>query len=139
MKRIIIAIVVIIVILGLIGFLYAQGHFRNMRWETLTMIFAALAAPFQGIANWLRGGSEQDDMAKKKADFELLVKQQEEKRQFIQADIKANEDKARKLEMDMELMKANLAVMEEKQKRAKVDIMKLSTSEADQRLDKLLE
>ncbi len=73
MKKWIIIILVVIVALIIIGVLHENGYL-NFKWNTLTIIFAALAGPYTYIKNKLFNRNDSDELA-------ALLNQNKEARQ----------------------------------------------------------
>ncbi len=73
MKKWIIIILVVIVALIVIGVLHENGYL-NFKWNTLTIIFAALAGPYTYIKNKLFNRNDSDELA-------ALLNQNKEARQ----------------------------------------------------------
>lgn len=125
MKRwIIIALIVGVILLIVVGYLYDQGYL-DFKWQTLTMIFAALAGPYQMIKGYFSNKSVQDMLKKQQA------LQQEEKQHRVDFDgqIKEKEQRIQTLNKELELTTARFELLEEKKKKIQTDVEKQTVQE----------
>lgn len=116
MKRWLILLVVFVVCIGVIVVLSINGVFDNLEWETALIIIAAITGPFKLFHNSL---SSNDDEAEKKQtilELEKANNKELERGKQIKTDIKKNRELAANIEKDIELMSANLEILEKKQK-----------------------
>lgn len=107
----------IIVLLLIVGFLYSQGLI-NVKWQWLTVILAALAAPFQLIASLFSSPN--------KKIIELQNRQQqriaEEQQHRLQYDniLREKDQKIKELEITINKMKDRISELElQKQEKEK--------------------
>ena len=100
-KLVVIAIVVVIA-LGVIGYLYTQGYLQDFEWQTATMFFAALAGPYKMVMKWLKGNPEEDEILGKHDKIK-----EEEKIHRAETDAKIQEKTQKIEELDKELEVVN--------------------------------
>ncbi len=82
MKRFWIIIIIIGAILLLLGFLYDQGYLRNLEWQGLTMILAALSGPFAFFRkkfSEMGGGGTQQRIEESTQRYEAVKTAEQEK------------------------------------------------------------
>ena len=108
-KRWLITIGVIVVVLIVIGILYDNGML-NFRWQGLTMVFAALAAPYTLLKNWLIKDrktqtliNDHKDMLNKekehRKEYDEKIKLKEERIKLLNEEIKNSEQKVKEIEI----------------------------------------
>ena len=108
-KRWLITIGVIVLVLIVIGILYDNGML-NFRWQGLTMVFAALAAPYTLVKNWLIKDrktqtlvNQHKDMLenekKHRKDFDEQIKLKEDRIKLLDEEIKKSEKKVKEIEI----------------------------------------
>jgi septal ring factor EnvC (AmiA/AmiB activator) len=128
MKRwfnIIIFIVIILGVLGIIGYLQSEGVIKGFSWKGLSMIAAALAAPIKLIVNAFSSPDEK------------FVKEIEEKQKRIQKDEvihrqetdRRMEEKQQRIQMlnkELDSLETRIALLKEKQKAIEPEVMNMS-------------
>ncbi len=121
MKRWVIYIVLAVVIIGAIGFLYWKGKLQDLSWETVAIIVAAAIGPLKMLIGWVNKGEEKS-IAKKDAENTESHEEKELKRRTLASDIKEQEERTFKLEKDIELLSANIEILELKKKQLNGEI-----------------
>ncbi len=119
---------IIIIILIVIGYLYTQGYLQNFEWQTATMIFAALAAPYKMVMNWLTSDSAKEILEKHKD----IRAEEKVHRKDMDAEISEKEKKIALLDKELELVQAKIEVLEERKKKIKPEVEKMSVNELQQ-------
>ena len=130
MRRWIIAISVVLgvlIIIGIIGFLQSQGVIPEFKWQTLTMIFAGLAAPFQLLARSFK--SSDDEYPEKVIEEQEKAKEIERKhREEVDKSIKEKELRIELLNREVQTLDSRMQILKEKQQTIEPTIKKMSDS-----------
>ncbi len=142
MKRWIIVTIIAGILLLILGYLFFQGEFDEYSWESVSIVIAAILAPIKWVVFWIKGDEEKNSAE----DLNMQIGKMEEKRKEetlhqkkLLVEIKEREQQTQKLEKDLELLKANLEILEERQKKVQTDIYSMNREEADQKLNKILQ
>jgi len=125
MKRLLIIGGVIIVALFVIGYLYEQGYL-DFEWQTLTMFFAALAGPYKLLRSKFEGSSVVDNILEKN---EAVRINEVQHRKDFDVLIKEREDKIQVLNKEIELISTKYELLEEKKKKIQEDVGKMNVQD----------
>jgi len=116
------AVIIIIVILLVLGFLYSQGLI-HVKWEWLAIILAGLAAPFKLISNFLSGKSVKtqkildshvsriQEEQKHRVAYDQTIKQKEERIIELEAEVASLEEKIDNIELQQQQVKKQVNQM----------------------------
>ena len=128
-RRLIIAIIAVVLVLVVVGYLYTQGYFQNFKWQTGTMVLAALAAPYQIVMNWIKGGEDEKILKKHEAIRE------DEKKHRIDYDAQIDAKKKQIEDLDKKINEINVKVTQVEEKRATVEqkVNTMSNAELQQK------
>ncbi len=124
-KRWIIIIVAVVIALVAIGYMQEKGML-NFKWQTLTILFAALAVPFKFIANWLRGKGSIEDIQDKHA---AVRAEEKEYREAIEAKIKEREQRINLMNKELELLDTKLELVKAKREKVDEEVSKMTVDE----------
>ncbi|MFN8258186.1 MAG: hypothetical protein U0W24_21035 [Bacteroidales bacterium] len=116
MNRWLIVILIVFVVLIGIGIAYDMGLFDNITFGGLSTLFAALAAPYLMVKNWLFGNKEIKQFQDK---YEHMKVEEGVHRTDTDIQIKAKEKRIAELDKEIQLLDAKLQVLE--MKKSKVD------------------
>jgi hypothetical protein len=127
MKRwkLLVIIAIIIIILIVVGYFYSQGYLQDFEWQTATMFFAALAAPYKMVKNWLKSDKVQDILGKHEA------MKEDEKKHRVETD-KDIEEKQKRIELlgkQLELIDSRLEIIEAEKRKIRPDVEKMNNEE----------
>jgi len=114
-RRLIIIAITAVLVLVVVGYLYTQGYFQNLKWQTGTMILAAIAGPYKLVSNWVKGGGETNDILKRNEAMRA-----DEKKHRIEYDAQINAKQKQIDDLDKKINDLNAKVIEVDQKRAVV-------------------
>jgi len=124
-KRWGITIGIIVLVLIVIGVLYDNGVL-DFEWQGLTMLFAALAAPYTLIKRWL----VKDNYAQSIEDkYEELNRKEVKHRTETDAKIKEKELKIEELEVKIKNSEKEVERIEKKKKKVKKEVEQMSLDE----------
>lgn len=119
----------ILIILAIVAVLVTVGILRekgllNFKWQWLTILFAAIAAPYQVFMKWIRGnGNAVDDIRKNHED---MRQQEEAYRKVIEDRIQEREQRLALMEKDIALMDARLELLKAKKARVEKEVSAMS-------------
>lgn len=124
MKRwkIVTVIVGVIIFLIIMGYLFTQGYFENFEWQTGTMILAALAAPYQMVANWLKP-QPGDDIGSK---HEKMREEEKIHREKTDKEIELRKTKIQELDKELEVMNTKIKLVEVEKSKTKTEVDKMT-------------
>ncbi len=124
-RRLIVVIVGVVIVLIVIGFLYTQGYFQNLQWQTGTMILAVLAGPYKFIMGWIKGG-ETERIAEK---HEQMKQDEIKHREETDAQIKAKQEKIAQLDKEIQLLDTKIQLIEVKKAQVQPEVEKMSSQQ----------
>lgn len=136
MKKWIIIILCVIAGLFIIGVLHEAGYL-NFKWQTLTMVFAALAGPYTYLKNKLFNKNNPDSVQEiiNRAKQGLL--NDEEHRADFDTQISNKEAEINKLENQITSIDKKLREMERQQETSKAEIREMTSDEIAREFEKL--
>ncbi len=114
MKRWLIIGSVVFIALLIIGWLYTEGYFDNLSWQGLTMLLAALAAPFQFIFGKAKEISKTEQILNENLQ---MRKQEKTHRTDYDEKIKEREQKIKELDKEIELLQSKIQLIDEKREK----------------------
>ena len=115
--------IIIVVALIAIGYFYDKGYL-HFKWQVLTIIFAALAAPFQMVMKWLqKTGSPIEDIRNQ---HELVRSREKEYRDEIEGKIKEREQRLILMQKELELLDTKMELLKAKKERVEEDVKNMS-------------
>ncbi len=124
-RRWLITIGIIVLVLIIIGVLYENGVL-DFEWQGLTMIFAALAAPYTIVKKWLEKDSYSQGIEDK---YEELNRQEVKHRTETDIEIKEKELKIEELEIEIKNKEKEVERIEHKKKEVKKKVEQMSLDE----------
>ena len=123
MKRWMVLLLISVVVFGTLGYLYMQGEFEEYGWETFAMVLAAVAGPVKMLIYWTQGEESKDGKLKNaELKFTKTQKKDDKRRIKLALDVKEKETNLIKLEKDVELLSANIELLENRHKQVHQNI-----------------
>lgn len=129
---ILILILVVVIIMAVGGYLYMQGYFKNTEWQTLVMIFAAIAAPAKAMINKFKTDDmgftttnkpviEEENSTSNSA-IETQSKKVKNLHSELETKLKTKEGEIGKLNLEIELLESKMQLIKkEKENLNKVE------------------
>lgn len=136
--KITIVIVIILVTLGVIGILYESGVFKNLKWETLTMIFAAVAGPYLYFKNWIRDhlfSSSSDKVRESEEIYLQLKKNEEERRANLQKIITTKDQEIKLLREEASMLNLELKNLQVERANVSGEVNKMTSTQVLKEFD----
>ncbi len=136
--KITIVIVIILVTLGVIGILYESGVFKNLKWETLTMIFAAAAGPYLYFKNWIRDhlfSSSSDKVRESEEIYLQLKKNEEERRANLQKIITTKDQEIKLLREEASMLNLELKNLQVERANVSGEVNKMTSTQVLKEFD----
>lgn len=125
---------IIVVILIIVGYLQTEGYL-NFRWETLTIIFAALAAPFKLVTGMFKKPSDEiEEITKQHA---ALRAREEEYRKGIDQAISQRQQNISLLQKDIEVIDARLETLETRKAAISTKVSTMTSEQKKERFQEL--
>ncbi len=126
MKRWLIIGAIVLISLLIIGWLYTEGYFDNIKWQGFTMLLAALAAPFQFIFGKTKQISKTEEIIQQN-----LQIRKEEKQHRVDYDqkLKEREQRIKDLDREIELLQSKVELVDKKREQVKVEVEKMTPKE----------
>lgn len=125
---------IVVALLIIVGVLFDQGAFDNMKGSSLGIILAAVAGPYMAFKNFLFGN-------KPMKDFEVKYNQMRDEtvkhRVELDERIGSREKRIAELDKELELIEAKMDVLELKKKNVKKEVNKMSIEETRQNVHDL--
>lgn len=123
--KIVIVIGIIVLLIGGIVVLQANGYLENFTWETLTMWIAGLAAPIKLLFDAF-GDDEEDDILKKHEDIQ---KAEEDHRKKMDEVIHDKERRISDLDREVEAIDAKVKLLDERKRKVDQKVANMSDEE----------
>lgn len=118
-----ILIVVIVALLIAIGYFYSKG-FLHFKWQWLTILFAALAAPYRLFVKWINGsGATVESIT---AQHDAVRKQEQDYRDTMEAQIKDREQRVTLMQKDIDLLDTRLQLLQSKKDQVDSQVQTMS-------------
>jgi len=123
MKRWIFVILVVAAVV-IISIMFATGKI-HFTWETATMVFAALAAPFKLVASLFTDGGADEVLEESKKRRE----EEKEHRRRMSTVIEKQKSRVAQLDQEIELQNTKLALIEEKKRNVEKEVQNMTLDE----------
>lgn len=127
---------IILLVVVVIWVLYANNMLPDFAWQTLTMIGAAIAAPFKLLVNWLKGSNTSKQIVEgSKEQYQEVKEEETKKREKLDKEIKEKERRIKELDKEVELVNQKLETLDEKRKRIRENTDNMTTEETAEKFD----
>ncbi len=114
LKILIIALVALIA-LGVGFYLFSEGYFAELEWETVAMIGAGAAGPVKFIVDSYSSKKEDEEKEKKEA-IQKLHEEHLQRTEIIKHKLALSEQRGKELSTSLELLDTRLELMKERNK-----------------------
>ncbi len=129
-----IVLIVIIVLLIVVGYLQSIGYFR-FDWKPLTILFAALAAPFKMLSKYLGAGDNTLENITLKHQKEREMEAEYQNR--INAEIERRKTKIDFLKKDIEVLDARIETLETRKAAIGVEVKNMTAEQKQKQFNEL--
>ncbi len=132
-NKILLGFLLLVVISIILGVLYSFGYLENTNWKSLTIIGAAVSAPFVMIKNWLKEhlfSSASNDRIKESEEIYLKLRlAEQEKREKLNEIIAEKDKQLEKLQKEVGVLHLEMNDLQRQRKNVKAEVEKLTTNE----------
>jgi hypothetical protein len=129
-----ITLIVIVALLILVGYLQSLGYFR-FDWKPLTILFAALAAPFKMLSKYFGAGDNSIENIALKHEKERQLETEYQNR--INAEIEKRKTKIDFLKKDIEVLDARIETLETRKAAIGVEVKNMNAEQKQKRFNEL--
>jgi hypothetical protein len=128
-----IVLVIIIVLLILVGYLQSIGYFQ-FDWKPLTILFAALAAPFKMLSKYFGSNDSLENItAKHQKEREMETEYQNR----INAEIEKRKTKIDFLKKDIEVLDARIETLETRKAAINLEVKNMNAEQKQKHFQEL--
>ncbi len=125
---------VVVGLLVVIGVGYDAGLFSEYEGSTWAMVFAALAAPYMFVKNFLFGNKDLKALEEK---YKNLRAEEVNHRTQLDSQIQAKERRVAELDREIQLLDSKLEVLELKKSKVKKEVESMTVEETKQEVSDL--
>ncbi len=127
-----ITVLVIIALLILVGWLQSLGYF-TFDWKPLTILFAALAAPFKMLMNTFNNNDKKEIVLK----HQKTREEETEYRSRLDAEIERKSNAIRMLEKEVEVLDARIETLEVRKAALNVSVKGMTSEQKREKFKEL--
>ena len=128
-----ITVLVVIALLILVGYLQSIGYF-NFDWKPLTILFAALAAPFKMLMNAFNGTDTVKDITMK---HQKVREEEENYRKTLNAEIERRANAIHMLEKEVEVLDARIETLETRKAALSITVKNMTSEQKQEKFKEL--
>ena len=135
MKRWVVILAVILLTLLLIGYLYDQGYLKDLQWQGLSMLAAALAGPYVALKNWLF--SKNSTLTEILDDNKATIEKEKVHRIEIDTELAERERKIAALDKEVEVLDSKIKLLNKKKEMIDKEVQDMSIEQTKKEAQRL--